>query len=129
MIRYSWNTNPILSDFVGITLQIYLKHVINRFSNFNYREGRGALLENYVFTRLTEIYDSESIRFWRTTDKKEVDFIISSDLKTGLAFEVKIGSNVKKSSGFYTFKELYSGFVTNLLTYEFFDNTTQVLKI
>ena len=36
------------------------------------------------------LYDKDSIRFWRTTNKQEVDFVISTSLMEGLAFEVKM---------------------------------------
>lgn len=103
--------------------------MLNRFSDFDHRADRGALLENYVFARLAEVFEVENMRFWRTTDKKEVDFVVSADFKIGQAFEVKIGASLKKSSGLYKFRELYPNITTNLLTYEFSDNSLQVLKM
>lgn len=103
--------------------------MLNRFSEFDSREDKGVLLESYVFNRLLQIYDSDSIRFWRTTDQKEIDFVITSDYQTGLAYEVKIDAKNKLSYGHHKFNELYPGFETKILSYEFCDNALQVLKL
>jgi uncharacterized protein len=56
---------------------------LNRFFDFKNREDQGQLLENYFYNRLTNIYDKDNIRFWRTTDKKEIDFIVTTSFKEG----------------------------------------------
>jgi len=63
---------------------------LNRLCDFKDREGQGQLIENYVFNRLSELYDKDIIRFWRSTDRQEVEFIVSASFKEGLAFEVKM---------------------------------------
>ncbi len=103
--------------------------LLNRFLRFEYREDKGVLLENYVFRRLADIHEPENIRFWRTTDKKEVDFVITHDFRSGKAYEVKLDCRLRKRSGYFTFKELYPLFQFEILTYEFCENTQQVLKL
>lgn len=58
------------------------------------RDDRGALVENAVFRQLVDRYSLEAIRFWRTIDQKEVDFVLENQR---LAFEVKSGKTAKQS--------------------------------
>lgn len=61
------------------------------------RADKGQLLENYVFLRLLDIHKEEEIKFWRTADQKEVDFLVSPSLGSPFALEVKFNSlNIKK---------------------------------
>jgi uncharacterized protein len=102
--------------------------MLNRFTNFDDREDKGALLENYVFRRLAEIHEPKNVRYWRTTDNKEIDFIISFDFRSGWAYEVKMDCKIRKRGGILTFRELYPDFKFEMLTYEFCDDTKQVFK-
>jgi len=103
--------------------------LLERFTPLENREDKGAILENYVFNRLTELFEADQIRYWRTTDKKEVDFVVSSDFSTGEAWEVKMDKYPKKTSGFFRFQELYPGFNTRLISYAERENTLHVLKL
>ena len=103
--------------------------LLERFTSFENREDKGAILENYIFNRLTELFEADQIRYWRTTDKKEIDFVVSSDFSTGQAWEVKMDAYPKKTSGFFRFQELYPKFNTCLITYSERENTQQVLKL
>lgn len=103
--------------------------MLNRFSNFEDHSDKGALLENWVLSRLTETYDPDHIRFWRTTDQKEIDFVVTADYRTGKAFEVKMDNRLRKANSLKRFKALYPAFETELVTYRFSDESRQVLKI
>jgi uncharacterized protein len=103
--------------------------LLERFTPFDNREDKGAVLENYVFNRLTELFEADTIRYWRTTDKKEVDFVVSSDFSSGHAWEVKMDAKHKPSSGFFRFQELYPTFTTRLISYTQQDNALQILKL
>jgi len=48
---------------------------VRNFNSFAVREDKGPLLENAVFRQLREKYDEESLKFWRTIQKNEIDFI------------------------------------------------------
>jgi len=103
--------------------------LLDRFNNFSGRDDNGALLENYVFNRLDELHENEHIRYWRTADKKELDFVVSADFESGKAWEVKMDARLKKSSGFYLFRELYPKIITRLITYHEREEAIQVLKL
>ena len=103
--------------------------MLNRFTAFHDREDKGELLENYVFRRFAEIHEPENIRYWRITDNKEIDFIISFDFRSGWAYEVKMDCRPRKRAGIFAFRELYPEFKFEMLTYEFCNDTQQVLKL
>jgi uncharacterized protein len=102
---------------------------LNRLYDFKYREDQGALLENYVFKRLTDLYDKDSIRFWRTTDNKEIDFVISTSYKKGIAYEVKLNCSNIKSASKHKFVENYPDYSIEDISYETGTECNWVLKI
>lgn len=103
--------------------------LLERFTPFENREDKGAILENYVFNRLSELYEEDIIRYWRTIDKKEVDFVVAADFSEGNAWEVKMEGQPKKTSGFYQFQQFYPNITTRLLTYVYKNDTQHVLKL
>jgi len=102
---------------------------LNRFFEFKSREDKGALLENYIYNRLSDIYDKDEIRFWRTTYNKEIDFIISTSIRKGLAIEAKmICSNLKYASQ-KKFIEQYPEYSYEVISYEIDKHCKWVLKL
>lgn len=75
---------------------------LNDFSQFETRNDKGQLLENAVFRQLLEEYDADEIKFWRTVDQKEIDFVAGD-----LAFEVKADSDKAKEKKYKLFLENY----------------------
>ena len=102
--------------------------LLNRFFPFDLREDKGPLLENYVFRRLAEKYDIDDIRFWRTTDNKEIDFIVNEN-DGRLAYEVKFSCRKKKNNASKVFLKNYPGFSFQTITYDFDENCLQALKL
>ena len=78
---------------------------INNFMNFDSRDDRGKLTENFVFRELVTNFDDYKINYWRTTGKAEVDFVLSKH-DTIIPIEVKLsGERISKS--FYSFLKAY----------------------
>ncbi|MBC8316242.1 MAG: ATP-binding protein [Bacteroidales bacterium] len=102
---------------------------LNRFYKFENREDRGKLLENYVFSRLRDLYNADSIRFWRTTDQKEIDFVITTTFDKGKAYEVKMNCQGVKPVAFKKFLEQYSGYSLDIISYNIHQNCKWVLKL
>lgn len=50
--------------------------LLNNFSKMNDRMDKGELLENYAYTRLRKLYSIDALRYWRTADGNEVDFVV-----------------------------------------------------
>ena len=76
---------------------------VGNMTPFELRSDKGQLLENAVFRQLTERYGLEGIRFWRTTARKEVDFIVQDKF----AFEVKTSVGQFKNSKYDAFRRAY----------------------
>lgn len=102
---------------------------LNRFFDFKDREDQGQLVENYVFRRLMNLYDKDAIRFWRTIDKKEVDFVVTTSFKKGLAYEVKLKCRNLKMDSKKRFTENYPGYPLQTISYSPDDACKWVLKL
>ena len=61
---------------------------LNSFENFDVRQDKGALLENFIFSEIFKQTDLK-LHFWRTKEKAEVDFILTDYVKTILPIEAK----------------------------------------
>ncbi|MBU1991683.1 ATP-binding protein, partial [Patescibacteria group bacterium] len=72
---------------------------IRNFNSFIIREDKGGLLENAVFCQLKEKYDEELLKFWRTIQKNEIDFVC--DEKE--AYEVKVNPKEFKEKKYQIF--------------------------
>lgn len=75
----------------------------DNFKPFATRDDKGPLLENAAFRQLLERYDKDEIKFWRTIQKNEVDFVV----KEKLAYEVKINPKKFKEKAYKLFLENY----------------------
>ncbi|MEI6409485.1 MAG: ATP-binding protein [Bacteroidota bacterium] len=84
--------------------------LVNYFAPIEQRTDKGALLENYVFRRLTEQYAQSQIKFWRTADGNEVDFVVEETAFKGIAIETKFSSNEANPNKYRKFTETYPQF-------------------
>lgn len=76
---------------------------ISNFKPLEMREDKGVLLENATFRQLAEKYYLEEIKFWRTIQKNEVDFVAAGKL----AIEAKINPKAFKESDYSLFLKNY----------------------
>lgn len=74
----------------------------DNFNPFETRDDKGPLLENAVFREFLQNYNKDEIKFWRTLDQKEVDFIVGEN-----AFEVKVDVGATKMKNYEFFLEKY----------------------
>ncbi|MEM9886174.1 MAG: ATP-binding protein [Bacteroidota bacterium] len=89
---------------------------LNRLSPISQRADKGALLENYFFLRFRASYQMDQIKFWRTTDQKEMDFIIEEQFNEGRAIEVKWNAANFKPKKYQKFVDAYAGFELEVLS-------------
>jgi predicted AAA+ superfamily ATPase len=90
---------------------------LSSFGNFEDREDRGKLLENYVFSAFAK-KQNNNVCFWRTKDKSEVDFIVQNN-ENIIPIEIKAVKLTKPeiTRGFRNFIARYNpkkGFLVNL---------------
>ena len=79
--------------------------LIDNFSQPVNRPDKGALVENFVGAQLLD--RDTNLKFWRTKNKVEVDFILESEGKV-TPFEVKAGQETNIPSGLASFVGNYS---------------------
>lgn len=82
--------------------------ILADFRKLNQRKDPGSLVENYVFAALRRRSDSfQTINFWRTKSKAEVDFVIQRENKI-IPIEVKYTVKPTVGKSFYSFIEKFS---------------------
>jgi len=86
--------------FLDLGLRNFL---LKNLKPFVQREDKGQILENALFRQFLEILDFEEIKFWKTVQKQEVDFVI----KENKAFEVKVNPERFKKSKYNAFFRNY----------------------
>jgi len=103
--------------------------LLNRFHSFIDREDKGQLIENYIFIRLSELYAKDQMRFWRTADKNEVDFVVTETFGTGKAYEIKFSDKGFHQSSYNTFQQAYPAYPLTCISYHSSGNSIPILKI
>jgi predicted AAA+ superfamily ATPase len=84
--------------------------LVNYFAPIEQRADKGSLLENLVFRQLSDQYSVDQVKFWRTADGNEVDFVIEERFGQGQAIEVKFGMAEAKISKYKKFIEEYPSY-------------------
>lgn len=87
---------------------------VNNFKSFALRPDQGAFLENVVFRQLLEKYSAAEIKFWQTTQKNEIDFIIGEEK----AVEVKVQPKQFREKNYKIFLKNYNNFEFFIATLE-----------
>lgn len=82
------------------------------FRSFAERQDGGLLLENAVFRQLWESADEDSLRFWRTIQKNEIDFVVGEKE----AFEVKVSPANFKEKNYKVFLKNYPDIALSIIT-------------
>lgn len=91
--------------------------MLEGFNSIDTRIDKGAVLENLVFRRLSEIYRPNQIKFWRTTEGNEVDFVIEEVLNIGRGIEIKFSNSEIKPNKYKIFSETYPTFPLEFVTW------------
>ncbi len=98
---------------------------LSNFNSLETREDKGTLLENAVFRQLIEKYPKDEIKFWRTTNQNEIDFVV----KEKRAFEVKINPKKIKELSYKKFFENYPNIEFSIVSIDVKNNLSIKHKI
>jgi predicted AAA+ superfamily ATPase len=101
--------------------------LLNQFVQIDKRQDRGILIENFIYLRLHETYDADSIRYWRTTNGNELDFVVLEGVETGFAIESKFQSTNFNPKQYDIFRENYPKIPLQVRSYNSDKNETWVL--
>ncbi len=85
--------------------------ILNDFSPIDLRQDKGNVFENFIFKVLLDRYGFDTLKFWRSQSKNEVDFILVNEKK---AIEVKYNSRLFKSKKYDPFLSRYPDFSFHL---------------
>lgn len=99
--------------------------LLNNFQPFMLSPDNGQTWENQAFRILVDRYGVDELRFWRTTDKKEVDFVLPMQ-NPPLAYEVKKNEHAADVNKYKTFRETYPEFEFRFICLEPFSE--QILR-
>lgn len=103
--------------------------LLNQFIPVSSRLDKGELIENFVFCRLRDSYNPEDIRYWRTADGNEIDFIVNTAYNQGFAIECKFSQQSFSPKKYSKFISEYPGYPLRVKAYEYFDNSVSLLII
>lgn len=84
--------------------------LINYFSPLEQRADKGAVLENFSYRLLSERFEEDQIKYWRTADGNEVDFVVETSYLKGFAVEIKFSEQEAKTSKYNKFIQNYPDF-------------------
>ena len=84
--------------------------ILGKFESPMFRLDKGALLENFIYNQLRIKYGRTKLKYWRTADGNEVDFIIEESFNTGKALEVKWNCKQYKPSKYKKFVANYPNY-------------------
>lgn len=107
--------------FFDLGLRNYL---IDNFNPIEKRTDAGAIVENFVFLSLRNMFPEKTINYWRTIAKAEVDFVLRLNEKT-IPIEVKYQTfkKPKISRSFRSFIESYKPERALVVTKDFWGKT------
>ena len=80
--------------------------LLNNFQQLSNRADKGELWESMYFRVLADKYELDSIRYWRTADGNEVDFVLA-DTEKPYAIETKYDKVLVKPGKYKKFTETY----------------------
>jgi len=106
--------------------------IIRNFNPLNLRSDSGALIENAIYSQLLKnLGILETLHFWRTQSKNEVDFILLKDRPIPLEVKYKEFKACSIPSGIHAFLAKYNPKYAFVLTKRYVDTTrsndTQVI--
>ncbi len=108
--------------FMDLGLRNFL---LKDFKPFVGRQDNGQILENAVYKELLKNYEGEDIKFWRTVQKQEIDFVAGGKF----AYEVKTNPKSFKPGNYKTFSTSYPEIKFSIVSFDSQDKTAANISI
>jgi predicted AAA+ superfamily ATPase len=103
--------------------------LLNIFNPVDSRLDKGELFENFIFLQLRNNYNADEIRFWRTADGNEVDFVVLTEFEKGFAIECKFDERSFNASRFSKFSNEYLAFPLRVKSYLYSKNSASPFSV
>lgn len=84
--------------------------LLNNFQRLSLKIDKGSIIENLMYRKLIDHYPTDQVKFWRTADGNEVDFVVENTLESGFAFEIKYAETEVKIAKYKKFMTAYPNF-------------------
>ncbi|MBM3404451.1 MAG: ATP-binding protein [Bacteroidetes bacterium] len=103
--------------------------LLNQYLPVDQRLDKGMLIENYAYIRLRMLHGNNDLRFWRTADGSEVDFVLSSRQGKGEAIEIKFDETSFNPSKYRRFREYYPDYLFHFRAFHSSTNQTSLIAL
>jgi predicted AAA+ superfamily ATPase len=103
--------------------------LLNQYLPIDQRLDKGMLIENYAYIRLRTLHGNDDLRFWRTADGAEVDFVFKSGQGKGEALEIKFEETSFNPSKYRKFSENYPDYGLHLRAFRAASNRTSLITL
>lgn len=103
--------------------------LLTQFTPLELRIDKGQVVENYAYIQLRNLYGNDLLRYWRTADGHEIDFIISKSFMKGEALEVKFDEKAFNPSRYRKFLEEYDGYELTYRAFNSKDNKHSIMAL
>jgi len=102
--------------------------LLNYYEPVENRIDKGALVENYAFIRLRDLYGTDNLHFWRTADGKEIDFVVNESYTKGKAIEIKFNGSEFNEKAYKVFRDSYPDYTLDCIAYKNNNEVSSLLK-
>ncbi len=103
--------------------------MLHQYLQIDQRLDKGVLAENYAYIRLRAMYGNEGLRFWRTTDGSEVDFVFTTGQGNYEAIEVKFEETGYNLLKYRKFLDAYPDYALTLRAFHSSANRTSLIAL
>jgi len=103
--------------------------LLNQFNPIVQRIDKGMIIENYAYIRLREIYDNDMLRYWRTSNGQEIDFIINHHPDSGDAIEIKFDADSFNPLKYKNFMDSYPDYSLSCRAFQAAQNINSLIAL
>ncbi len=103
--------------------------LLNQFHPIIQRIDKGMVIENYAFIRLRTTVGNEGLRYWRTSDGNEIDFIIIHGPGSGNAIEIKFDLESFHPVKYRKFMDTYPGYSLSCRAFQASSNSNSLIAL
>lgn len=85
--------------------------LLRNYNSVDFRQDNGQLYENFIYRQLLDKISLDRIKFWRTQQKSEIDFIVDDKI----AYEIKYNASIFSLSKYKYFRSNYPNILFKMI--------------
>jgi len=102
--------------------------ILNSFNPIDNRIDKGIIVENLIYKALINHYDKDIVKYWRTADRDEVDFVVEA-MQSKFAIEAKFNCKQFNPKKYTRFNKYYPDIPISCKAYISDKNSDNVLSL